>query len=123
MAALLAAGSASLAKLVAAELAGSAPSGKAARPQLLAAAVAHSVHHGKLEPRVLQKILQQYPEHPFVWRRVQDEAAEYEPENGAPSAYKTLGGLCVHALGWLLCPFCLFHVSCFIVLLCCCLPF
>ena len=98
MSALLAADSASVAELVAAELAGAAPSGKAARPQLLAAAVAHSVNHGKLEPEVLQDILQQFPEHPFIWRRVQDEAAEYKPKNGAPSAYETLGGLCVHAL-------------------------
>ena len=40
-----------------------------ARPKLLAAAVAHSLREDKLEPRLLLDILQQHPEHPFVWRQ------------------------------------------------------
>jgi len=98
MAALLAGGSTSLAELVNSELEKPPAGGEASRPQLLAAAVAHSLDHDQLEPRVLKNILQRHPEHPIVWKQFEDETAEYQPKDGAPSAYNTLGGLCVHAL-------------------------
>jgi len=97
---LLAANSRSLADLVESELSSglTGASGKATRPQLLAAAVTYSLNHDSLEPRLLQDILRRYPEQPFPWRRLKEDETLYEPPKGVPSAYHTLGGLCLHAL-------------------------